>query len=369
MALHAIPSQVKAQLLEAYNSPYAFKSVPVPELTDPNDLLIKVEAAGYCHTDSVIAAGERQPNPLPQIGCHEFAGSVVAKADSPSEAAAKIQIGTRVGIPGRGFHACGSCFECEDDKNDYVGYSFYCPKGGSNGITRNGGFAEYALVDARQVVTIPDSMASTDAAPLMCAGITIYNAIKRCSLSSGQRLGIIGCGGGLGHLGLQFAEAMGLKVTGVDAADGALELARSLKTQAQIVDARNTTAEDLAQEIGKADGKSDRGAMGLDAVIILPESQASFDYGVKLLRNHGLCMVVSYSEKGFNFSARDLVYRDITIRSTMLGTHSMLQEVVEFAAKHNVKPVKTTYSLEKLNKLVEEFHKGQGGRFVVDMSL
>lgn len=369
MATDKVPGQMNAQVLEAYNAPYTLKSIPVPNLVDPNEILVKVEAAGYCHTDAVIAAGERQPNPIPMIGCHEFVGTVVANAESPSQTAEKVQIGARIGIPGRGFHPCGSCFECKDEKNDYVGYSFYCPKGHSNGITKDGGFAQYALVDARQVVAIPDSMESADAAPLMCAGITIYNAIKRCTLAPGQRLGIVGCGGGLGHLGLQFAEAMDLKVTGIDAADGALELARSLQTQAHIVDARVTTAEDLAQEIGKADGTADRGDMGLDAVIVLPESQASFDYGVKLLRNHGLCMVVSYSEKGFQFSARDLVYRDITIRSTMLGTHSMLQEVVDFAAKHDIKPVRTTYSLERLNELVEAFHKGLGGRFVVDMSL
>lgn len=369
METSTIPSHMKAQVLEAYNTPYVLKTVEVPKVLNENDILVKVEAAGYCHTDAVISAGERRPSPIPQIGSHEFAGTVVAKAHAPSPPAEKIQIGARVGVPGRGFHACGSCFECKDDKNDYVGYSFYCPYGASNGITRDGGFAKYALVDARQVVTIPEHMEAADAAPLMCAGITIYNALKKCALSPGQRVGIIGCGGGLGHLGLQFAEAMGLNVTGIEATDGALELARSLKTQAHIVDARVTEADDLAHQIGKEDGKVDRGDMGLDAVIILPESQASFDYGIKLLRNHGLCMIVSYSDRGFQFSARTLVYRDITIRSTMLGTHSILQEVVEFAAKHNIKPVRTTYSLEKLNELVDEFHKGRGGRFVVDMSL
>lgn len=95
-----------------------------------------------------------------------------------------------------------------------------------------------------------------------------------------------------GHLGLQFADAMGLKVTGVDAADGPLKLAKSLGTEATIVDARTTPADDVVESVGKEDGKQDRADMGLDAVIILPESQASFDYGVKLLRNHGICVVV-----------------------------------------------------------------------------
>ena len=109
--------------------------------------------------------------------------------------------------------------------------------------------------------------------------------------------------------------------------------------------------------------------MGLDAVIILPESQAGFEYGVKLLRNHGLCVVVSFPENGFQVSARDLVFRDITVRGTMLGTNSVLRETVEFAAKHNIKAHKKTFSLKQLNELVDEYNKGEGGKLVVDMSL
>lgn len=226
-----------------------------------------------------------KPNPpaFPHIGSHEFAGTVVAVPKTPSAAAKSYPGGTRVGVPGRGYHVCGTCFECRDPNNDYEGFSNFCGKGLSNGLSKHGGF-EYAVVDARQVALLPDAMSAVDAAPLMCAGVTIYRALKRCRLSSGQRVGIVGAGGGLGHLGLQFAEAMGLRITGVDAADGPLQLAKSLGTKATIVDARSTPAGDVVKEIGKADGVQDPANMGLDAVIILPESQASFDYGCKLLK-------------------------------------------------------------------------------------
>jgi propanol-preferring alcohol dehydrogenase len=203
----------------------------------------------------------------------------------------------------------------------------------------------------------------------MCAGVTIYNALKRCRLSPGQRVGLIGAGGGLGNLGLQFAEAMGLRTLGVDAADGPLKVAKSLGTKATIIDARTTPVDDVVQKLAAEDGKADRADTGVDAVIILPESQAGFDYGTKLLRNHGICVVVSFPEQGFQVSARDLVFRDISVIGTMLGTQSSLQEMVAFAAKHNIKAVSKTYSLERLNDLVHEYNKMEGGKLVVDMSL
>ena len=252
---------------------------------------------------------------------------------------------------------------------DWVGYSNRCTAGVSNGLSKDGGFSEYAVVDARQIAPLPDELDAIDAAPLMCAGVTIYNALKKCNLKTGQRVGIVGCGGGLGHLGLQFADAMGIQTLGVDAADGPLEIAKSLKTRAQIIDARTQQADDVVKLLGEKDGKTDRADMGLDAVIILPESQASFDYGMQLLRNHGLCVVVSFPEKGFQLSARDLVFRDISVIGTMLGSNEILREMVEFAGKHGIKAVKKTYSLDKLNELVDEYNKGGGGKLVVDMSL
>lgn len=326
---------------------------------------------GYCHTDAVLAAGQMKPNPakFPHIGSHEIAGTVVALSDSPSAAAKACGVGSRVGAPGRGYHVCGTCFECKSSDNDYPGYSNMCGKGLSNGLSKDGGFSEYAVVDARQVALLPDDMDAVTAAPMMCAGITIYRALRRCQLSPGQRVGIIGAGGGLGHLGLQFAAAMGLRVTAVDAADGPLEIAKSLRTDATIIDARSTPADDVVLAIGKEDGIEDRANMGINASIILPEGQAGFDYGVKLLRNHGLCVVVSFPEAGFNVSARDLVFRDISVVGTLLGTNADLQEMVAFASKHKIRVINKTYSLEKLNELVDEYNKGGGGKLIVDMSL
>ncbi|OAP59734.1 hypothetical protein AYL99_04736 [Fonsecaea erecta] len=291
MANYEIPTTMKAHVLEQYNMPYQLRDLPTPVVEDINDILIKVDAASYCHTDAVLASGKMRPPPLPHIGCHEFAGTVVRLAGTPSSHGLKI--GDRVAVPGRGNHVCGRCLECQNPSGplpDKPGYSVYCPNaGGGLGVgSKPGGFREYAVVDSRQVAVIPDSMTAVEAAPLMCAGLTIFAALRKCELNPGQRVGIMGCGGGLGHLGLQFATRMGLNTIGIDIAPHALELARNLETGATIVDASAKSAADVKREMGKEDVRKHPSEMGLDAVIILPESQKSFDYGMQLLRNGGL---------------------------------------------------------------------------------
>ncbi|KAF2683192.1 alcohol dehydrogenase-like protein [Lentithecium fluviatile CBS 122367] len=370
-----LPKTMQGQFLEAFKQPYVLRTVPLPKPTTPNDILIKVDAASYCHTDFVLAEGQMPPFPssFPHVSCHEFAGTVVSHSSSPDSKASTFKIGDRVGVPGRAFHACETCFECQGSKDpvsqDEKGYSVYCAHAENNGISKDGGFAEYAIVDARQLAPVPDAMTAVETAPLMCAGITIYAALKRCQIQPGDRVGIMGAGGGLGHLGLQYAAKMGFKVLGVDAADGPLKLAQSLNTGARIADARSEKASDIVQELGTEDGKKEMEEMGIDAVIILPESQAAFDYGMTLLKSHGKCVIVSFPEKGFQISARDVVFRDISIIGSLVGSNRMLREMLNFSAEYEVRAIAKSYSLSRLNDLVEDYHKGGGGKLVVDMAL
>jgi D-arabinose 1-dehydrogenase-like Zn-dependent alcohol dehydrogenase len=369
-----------AQFLEAYKTPYKLRSVPLPVPSTPHDILIKVDAASYCHTDFVLAEGQMPslPKSFPHIGCHEFAGTVVSHYNSPSTESSEFEIGSRVGVPGRAFHACGECFECKHDRpkdpiaEDQEGYSVHCVDAENHGLSRDGGFAEYAVVDARQLAPIPDSLSAAQTAPLMCAGITIYAALKRCNLKQGDRVAILGAGGGLGHLGLQYGVHMGYRVLGVEAADApsqlAVGVASNLQPQPLIIDARTAKAADVVRRLGTEDGKTHVGEMGLDAIIVLPESQAAFDYGMSLLKTHGTCVVVSFPEKGFHVSARDIVFRDIKIIGSLVGSNRMLREMLNFSAQHNIRALSKLFSLAKLNELVEEYHKGGGGKLVVDLS-
>ncbi|PMD41327.1 alcohol dehydrogenase-like protein [Hyaloscypha variabilis F] len=363
----SLPSTMQAQILAAFNQPYQLTTLPLPTPTD-YDLLIEVGAASYCHTDLVYASGA-MGDTLPLIPCHEFAGTIVSAGPLAFSAVPALSLGTRVGVPGRSYRPCTTCWECRNNDGDPEGYSVACPKGGNLGITMNGGFSQYALVDARQVARLPDELTEIEAAPLMCAGLTIFAALLKCGLNKGGKVGIIGCGGGLGHLGLQFGFQMGLEVVGVDASDEALKLARSLETKAKIFDARTTKAEVLLTEIGEGADKKTKGESGLDAVLILPENQRGFDYGMKLLRNHGKCVVLSFPTSGFQVSASDLVFRDIQVIGSLVGKNRVLKQMLAFAAEKNVRAVTRTYPLRDLNDLVEEYQTGKGGKLVIDMTL
>lgn len=305
---------------------------------------------------------------LPLVPCHEFAGTVASLGDAVP-ASCNLQIGTRVGVPGRAYRPCGQCEECTNTE-DERGYSVYCPKAGNNGITRDGGFQEFALVDSRQVVPVPGELSFVETAPLMCAGLTVFAALKRCRLEAGDAVGIVGCGGGLGHLGLQFAIEMGYRVVGVDNADAPLQLARSCvgpSSAAHIFDARSTDAESILSSLPESARTSLPSERGIPAVLILPESQAAFSFGMSLLRPHGRCVVVSFPEKGFNFSAKDLVFKDVEIVGSLVGSNRCAREMLQLAARMNVRARVRTWSLEGLNQLVEEYKKGQGGKLVVDL--
>lgn len=374
MATTQIPSTMKAWVLEEFKTPYQLRDVPTPTIEDPNDLLIRIEACSYCHTDAVLVEGTISPPTLPFIGGHEFAGTVVGlpSGKEKDDDCHGYHLGDRVAIPGRGNHVCGQCRECQNPSPplaDPPGFSVFCPHSGAGlGVDQSGGFREYAIVDARQIALIPDGLTATDVAPLMCAGLTIFSALAKCELIAGQRVGIMGCGGGLGHLGLQFATKMGLKTTGVDVAPAGLSLAQELQTGATIVDASKVAAKDVKQKMGEEDGWKLPSEMGLDAVIILPETQKAFDYALELVRNGGRAVLVSFPSDGFHVSALDLVFRRIKLEGTLIGSNRAMRDMFDFVKRHGVRATKSEYAFEKLNELVQDYQKGTPGKLVLKMN-
>ncbi|KAI8712212.1 PKS-ER domain-containing protein [Fusarium sp. LHS14.1] len=349
-----MPETQTAAVVERFGEPYILKRIPRPDTPKGPDLLIKVLAASYCHTDAVFAAGLLSQD-LPRIGCHKFAGEVV-------------EVGPEV----RGI-AIGQRWECQAEHE--MGYSPYCPQAGNLGLTRDGGFQEYCLVDSRQIAPLPESLHATQAAPLMCAGLTIWSALQHERVRKAQRVAVIGAGGGLGHIGVQFAAYLGKDVLAVDAADQALQLARQVKVdlgeegkRVHISDARSEDPETM-----KALGQSVAGIapteVGLDAVILLPESQRAFDMGMKLLRNHGTMVVVSFPKDKLAVSAHDLVFRDIAVVGSLVGRNHQLREMLDFVVKHQVRVRVKKFPFDRLNELEEESHQGEGGKLVIDMTL
>jgi len=371
---------MRAQVLETFNTPYKLQNVPKPAPPEDTDLLIQVLAASYCHTDAVFASGAMWPT-LPRVGSHEFAGRIIAMGARVSPLL-NLAVGTSVVVPGRAYRPCGTCQECRENDGDPDGYGVWCTKAGNLGLSRDGGFQDFCLVDSRQVAPIPHGMTAVDTAPLMCAGLTIWNALETAGVrpteggGSGMKIAILGAGGGLGHLGIQFAAKMGCEVVAIDAGDGPLDLVREVISglgeevgaKVTVVDARSEKAEEVRRAVcGESSDPDLEGEKGCDGALILPESQKALDFGVKLLRNHGTCVMVSFPQEGFHIQPRDLVFRHIKMVGVLVGRNRQLRAMLNFAAKHGVRAKTRTYSLERLNDLVDDYHHGVGGKLVVDM--
>jgi propanol-preferring alcohol dehydrogenase len=370
---------MRAQVLEAFNTPYRLKDIPKPANPTGQDILVSVEAASYCHTDAVFASGAMWQS-LPRIGSHEFAGEIVAMGPDVSPAL-NLSVGSLVGVPGRAFHPCGSCYECTHNDGDPQAYGVWCSKAGNLGLSSDGGFQEYCIADSRQVAPMPAGLTAIHTAPLMCAGLTIWNAISRTRVKmqkgagEGMTLAISGAGGGLGHLGVQFAAKLGCDVIAIDTADSALALLRDvvddlgpLRSKVTIVDAREQSAEDVRSSVCGQLEPGLEGEKGVDGALILPESQKALDYTMKLIKNHGVCVVVSFPKEGFHIQPRDLVFRHIDMVGVLVGRNHQLRAMLDFAAREGVRAKVKTYKLGQLNALVEDYHRGASGKLVVDMS-
>ncbi|KAJ9612523.1 hypothetical protein H2200_004120 [Cladophialophora chaetospira] len=377
---------MRAQVLESFNKPYTFKSDhPSPPSPKGHELLIHVQAASYCHTDAVFASGAMQQG-LPRIGSHEFAGIIDSFGPEAEKVAQKrgLKKGDLVGVPGRAFGPCGECTECVENDGDMPGYGVWCTRAGNLGLTRDGGFQEWCLVDSRQVAKVPEGgLKPVEIAPLMCAGVTVWNALETAGVSTAEGKGngeakfvaILGAGGGLGHLGVQFAARLGWNVVAVDTTGALGMLGDVVKDlgedgkRVHVVDALKESVEDAKKRIFEAPAQGLEGEKGCDSSIILPESQAAFDFGMSVLKNHGTCVAVSFPKDGWKFKPGDLVFRHIKLLGVLVGRNHQLQAMVDFAAGHNVRARIKTYPLEGLNTLVEDYHKGAGGKLVVDMGL
>lgn len=239
-------------------------------------MLVKTAVASLCHTDFLVIEGVFNTK-LPCTGSHEGSGTVVAVGGEVKD----FKEGDRV-MNGLGFHRCGTCDNCTSEN-----YQQYCESNeGSVGVRMDGNFAEYVRVDARNCAVLPEEVSFETAAPLACAGCTVFRALRQTELNSGQTVGIVGCGGGLGHLAIQFGKAMGLKVIGIDARDEGLALAKEHNPDL-LLDARKGDAH-LVEEIKKFTGKG-----GVDAAINLADAPQAAGTACAISKQHGLLVQIS----------------------------------------------------------------------------
>ncbi len=337
---------MKAAVVHAFGQPLRIEEVPVPR-PGPGELLVKIEACGVCHTDLHAAGGEWPVKPQPPfIPGHEGVGHVVAVGAGVSH----VHEGDRVGIPWL-YSACGHCEHC------LGGWETLCEQQQNTGYSVNGGFAEYALADAGYVGHLPANVGFVEVAPVLCAGVTVYKGLKVTDTRPGDWMVVSGIGG-LGHMAVQYARAMGLNVAAVDVDDAKLDLALRLGATVA-VNARTTDpVEVIRREIGGAHG-----------VLVTAVSPAAFEQAQGMVRRGGTVSLVGLPPGSFPLDIFGMVLNGITVRGSIVGTRLDLQESLRFAADGKVAATVSTDRLENINDVFDRMRDGRiEGRVVLDFS-
>ncbi len=335
---------MRAAVVRTFGKPLDICELPIP-VPGPNQILVRTEACGVCHTDCHAAGGDWPVKPnLPFVPGHEGVGSVIAIG----KGVRSFKPGDRAGIPWL-YSACGECEWC------VTGRETLCPSAQYGGYLVNGGFAEYFLADARYAPHIPANLDSITAAPLLCAGVTTYKGLKETEARPGQWVAILGVGG-LGHLAIQYAKAMGLHVAAVDVHEEKLTLARRLGAELTV----NAASGDPVPEILRFTG-------GAHGVLVTAPSLPAFRQGVGMTRRAGTCVLVGLPPGEFPLPVFDVVLKGISVRGSLVGTRADMREALEIAANAGIAPHIETRPLESINDVFNELEAGAvQGRIVLD---
>lgn len=350
MMAFEIPSKMKAAVVEVHGQPLVLKEVDTPKPAF-GEVLVKVVTSGVCHTDlHVRDADWYVKSKLPVIPGHEGAGVVVALG----EGVTSLKIGDRVG------HAwlhdsCGHCHYCRS------GWETVCGDQHQTGFFADGCFAEYTVCKAEYVGHIPANVPFSQASPIMCAGVTTYKALKETEVKPGQWVAILGASGGLGHVAVQYAHSMGMRVCAVDAGtDRVAYCQQELKAEAG-VDAKGKTAEEVVAAVKKAcDG------VGAHGSVILAPRPESFRQGIDMLRPLGTAVGISLPSGEFSVDIFSMILNRKTIRGSIVGTRVDLDECLSIAAQGKIECTIQERKLEEINEILAEMQAGQiKGRVVL----
>ncbi len=334
---------MKAAVVRELGKPLVIDEVPRP---DPGEgqILMKVEASGVCHTDLHAARGDWPVKPVaPFIPGHEGAGFVAAVGKGVKG----IKEGDRIGVPW--LHtACGLCVYCR------TGWETLCHDQKNTGYSVNGAFAEYVLADPVYIGRLPDAVDFGDAAPVLCAGVTVYKGLKEIEARPGEWIVVSGIGG-LGHMAVQYGKAMGFHIAAVDVRPEALKLAEALGADLTIDAIREDPAAVLQSSIGGAHG-----------VLVTAVSNKAFEQALGMVRRRGTVSLVGLPPGTFDMPIFNIVLNRITVRGSIVGTRQDLSESLEFAAEGKVKPHYSWEPLEAINDIFDRLEHGRiDGRIVM----
>ena len=327
---------MRAAIVTAFHQPLEIRDVPIPT-PGPDQVLVRVEASGLCHTDIHAAQGDWPVKPQPPFTPgHEGVGVIEATGTR----ATMWSIGERVAIPWLGY-ACGHCEYCVS------GRETLCTSQCNTGYSVDGAHAEYAVADARFVVAVPDLVPTFDAAPLTCAGVTTYKAIKVAGVHPTERVGVFGIGG-LGHLAQQYAQIFGAETVAVDVTDDKLRLARDLGARWTI----NARTSDPVAEI--------RRIGGIDVAVVLAASPRVIEQAFASLRRGGRMVLVSLpKDNSIQIPVFETVLGGLTIIGSIVGTRADLAEVFRLHASGKTRVELQVRKLDEINDAIADVLDGR----------
>ncbi|KAL6252908.1 putative secondary metabolism biosynthetic enzyme [Rhinocladiella similis] len=330
------PSTMRAARYHPETNTCSIDKIPVPTIKK-HEILVKIASAGLCHSDLMLFDGSI-PATEPVVMGHEGVGF----AEEIGTDVKGFKKGDRLGF----LYIKDVCFECDG----CLVHNLNCRLGTAKiqGFQTDGFFAEYAAVDSRNAIILPDNLPMETSAPYFCAGITAFHGVDSCQLKPGQWIAVVGCGG-LGQMGIRFAKAMGLKVVGIDINDEVLKAA----TESGVDIAVNSRTPDFENQI------RDRTGGGADAAVVFSAAQAAYDSATKILRIGGILMVIGLPPKPLQFSALDLMKKLYQIRSESTGPPQQMPRALEFIAKHEIKPRVDTYKLDQFHEMIDLMQSGK----------
>jgi propanol-preferring alcohol dehydrogenase len=336
---------MKAAVLREFKTPLTIEDVEQPQ-PKAQEVLVEVKACGVCHSDLHVADGDwPQLVPItkrPLILGHEISGCVVEKG----AAVHHLELGDRVGVPWV-YWTCGECDFCRGGNENL------CVKQKITGVTVDGGYAEFVKVPASHATRIPDGLSFVDAAPLFCAGVTVYRALKHAKIQPGQRLAVFGVGG-LGHLAVQIGLGLGALVTAIDVSDEKLAQAKSLGASATL----NAETANVVKEL--------RRAGGVHTALVTSASKKAYDTAFPCVRPTGTLLVVGLPSESLCFPPILMAATEVRIQASSVGTREDLEEVLALGAAGKVRCQTATRPLAQVNEVLEQLRHGQvSGRIVL----
>lgn len=308
------------------------REIPIPTC---GTVRIKVQACGICHSDAIVKEGIFPNIQYPKIPGHEVAGVI----DALGEGVDGWSLGQRVGVGWYGGH-CGSCEACR--RGEFI----LCAKGKVAGISFDGGYAEYMIAPQEALALIPEELSAVEAAPMLCAGITTFNALRNSCAHAGDVVAVLGVGG-LGHLGVQYAAKMGFHTVAIARGEEKGALAKQLGAHCYL----NSQSVDVAQELQKMGGAK--------VILSTVTNNDAVSQVVDGLGHNGQLIIVGVPFEPIQISAFSLIAGNRSIKGWASGTSIDSQDTMDFSALMGIRSMNQTFPLEKVEEAYQFMLEGK----------